>query len=606
MAMTNRWLQTKISRHVWETRYRYARGGEWIDKDIRDTWRRVARAAASAEASRADDWERRYYSILEGFRFMPAGRILAGAGTDRRVTLFNCFVMGLIRDDLESIFENLKEGAMTMQAGGGVGYDFSTLRPAGSSARATGRIASGPVSFLHIWDVMCATLLSTGARRGAMIASLRCDHPDIARFVDAKRDPAKLRHFNLSVQVTDEFMNAVDSDADWTLVFPESSLNEDNGAETLARRWTGTETAVPCRVLSRVPARELWERIMRAAFETAEPGVLFVDRINEANNLAYREHISASNPCGEVPLPPYGACNLGSVNLAQFVVDPFRETARLDIEAITETAALAVRLLDSIIDISLFPLAAQARQATGSRRIGLGITGLADALIMMGLHYGREDARREAARAMEAICLAAYRASIDLAREKGSFPFFEHDAYLRGGFVRTLPESLRDRIRQHGIRNSHLTAIAPTGTISLLANNISSGLEPVFGFRFDRRVLDRDGQYRLFELEDFAHRCWRQQGRSPQELPASFVRAHDLEPSAHLEMQAALQPFVDNAISKTVNVPESCPFEAFRSLYRSAWEKGLKGCTTFRPNPVTGAILDSRGVHCCTIEREGD
>ena len=610
------WLATPIARHVWETRYRCLMGCKAPEAGIEDSWQRIARTAAAVETAERQVWEARFFGILRGFGFLPGGRILAGAGTERRVTLFNCFVMGLIEDDMESIFEALKEGALTMQAGGGVGYDFSTLRPAGSVARSSGRIASGPVSFMHIWDAMCATLLSTGARRGAMIASLRCDHPDIESFIEAKRRPGKLRHFNLSVQVSDAFMQAVESGADWPLLFPAESLDQDVHAETMMRRWPGFDEPVACRVLARRPARKLWERIMRAAYDTAEPGVLFVDRINEFNNLAYCESITTTNPCGEIPLPPYGACTLGSVNLAGFVRDPFTDRAWLDFDAIRVTTEVATRLLDNVIDCSGFPLQAQADQARGSRRIGLGITGLADALIMLGLHYGEATARSEAARVMETVCHAAYRSSIQLAREKGSFPFFEREAYLGSRFVRSLPPDIRSGIATHGIRNSHLTAIAPAGTISLLANNVSSGIEPVFGFRHSRKVLDRDGEYVRFDLEDYAFRCWREQGGDPADLPREFVDARSLPPGAHLQMQAALQPCVDNAISKTINVPEDCAFDVFQDVYRQAWDHGLKGCTAFRPNPVSGEILGSamaagplevaRSVHCCDIEREGE
>jgi ribonucleoside-diphosphate reductase alpha chain len=613
-AADSPWLATPIARHIWQTKYRWVRGGLVQDQGIEDTWQRVARAAASVEAVDPDAWTAGFYEVLQGFRFLPGGRILAGAGTDRRVTLFNCFVMGLIEDDMEGIFESLKEAALTMQAGGGVGYDFSTLRPGNSITRSTGRIASGPVSFMHVWDAMCDTVLSTGARRGAMIASLRCDHPDIESFIDAKRQPGRLSHFNLSVQVTDAFMAAVASGDDWPLVFPVASLEVDAGAETVMREWSGAEGPVPCRVIARRPARELWERLVRAAYDTAEPGVLFIDRINAFNNLSYRETITTTNPCGEVPLPPYGACNLGSLNLARFVLDPFTAGARLDLDALRETAAVATRLLDNVIDCSAFPLRQQAAQARGSRRIGLGITGLADALIMLGLNYDGERARHEAAGAMQNICHAAYRASVDLAREKGAFPYFDRDAYLQGRFVRSLPADIRTGIATHGIRNSHLTAIAPAGTISLLAGNVSSGIEPVFGFTHTRMVLDRSGAYERFELEDHALRLFREQGNPVTDLPGAFVAACSLPPAAHLAMQAALQPVVDSAISKTVNVPADCALDEFRQLYQSAFDLGLKGCTTYRPNTVRGAILGTDAdqtvmgadAHCCSIEREGE
>jgi ribonucleoside-diphosphate reductase alpha chain len=575
-----------ISRHIWETRYRAA--GE---PDIQASWRRVAHAIAAAEDQDTTLWAERFCSLLGGFRFLPGGRILAGAGSGHRVTLFNCFVMGEIADDLEHIFDALKEGALTMQHGGGVGYDFSTLRPAGMVAEATGSIASGPVSFMHIWDAMCATMLSTGARRGAMMATLRCDHPDIEAFVDAKRDPAALRHFNLSVQVSDDFMAAVAQDRDWALVFPAPTRN----------------AAEPA-TLRALKARDLWQRILHAAYDTAEPGVLFVDAINRDNTLHDREHLTTTNPCGEIPLPPYGACDLGSLNLTAFVTSPFNADAGLDLKALADSAAWAVRFLDNVIDVSRYPLPAQAAQARQSRRIGLGITGLADALVLLGLRYDSEAARALAADAVSTIRNAAYLASVELAREKGAFPGFVRDAFLASGFARRLPGELRDAIARHGIRNSHLLAIAPAGTISLLANNVSSGIEPIFAADAERRVLGTDGRYHTHRVIDHALQLWQQHGLNGK--PPALVEAHHVDPLAHLQMQAALQPYVDNAISKTINVAADFPFQHFESLYLQAHALGLKGCTVFRPNPVTGTILDPASpdnpVRCCSPEREAD
>jgi len=607
-AMEPEPFEIDISRHIWDVKYRW-RDGEAHDRSIQDTWRRVARALARVEAAEARErWAERFYGILEGFRFLPGGRILAGAGTGHRVTLFNCFVMGRIEDSLDGIFEALKEGALTMQQGGGVGYDFSTLRPRGFRAHATGGIASGPVSFMAIWDAMCATLLSTGARRGAMMATLRCDHPDIEAFIDAKSEPGRLTHFNLSVQVTDAFMAAVRADRNWELVFPLASLDPaERDGETLERHWPGMGV-VPCRIVRRVRARELWDRIMRATYDHAEPGVLFIDRINQLNNLRYREDISATNPCGEVPLPPYGACDLGSINLTRLVREPFTDRARFDFQVLADLVPVAVRLMDDVIDASRFPLPQQARVEREDRRIGLGITGLADALLMLGLHYGSQAARDTAARIMRSIRDHAYRASVQLAREKGPFPAFEAQAYLTGEYVRTLPEDIRQAIARYGIRNSHLNAIAPTGTISLLANNVSSGIEPVFDYRYRRRVLELDGTAREYEVTDYAYRHFRAvHPHAP--LPAHFVTALELPPERHLAMQAALQPYVDNSISKTINIPEDYPYPRFREVYAQAFELGLKGCTTYRPNPVTGAVLEPEGAqasHCCHIDREAD
>ncbi|MCU7844168.1 MAG: adenosylcobalamin-dependent ribonucleoside-diphosphate reductase [Candidatus Thiodiazotropha sp. (ex Monitilora ramsayi)] len=602
-------FQSDVSRSIWESKYRYRHGEETVDRTIQDTWLRVAQGIASVEKHDRSDWAGRFLHILTGFRFLPGGRILAGTGVPHDVTLFNCFVMGAVEDSLDAIFDALKEGALTMQQGGGVGYDFSNLRPKGAPAQRVGNIASGPVSFMRIWDAMCDTLLSVGARRGAMMASLRCDHPDIEAFIDAKRQPGELRHFNLSVQVSDDFMRAVEEGDEWPLVFPVREPHEDRDANgrTVMRLWSNRQQAEPCRIHRTLKARDLWDRIMHATYAYAEPGVLFIDPINRKNNLAYRERITTTNPCGEIPLPAYGACDLGSVNLTQFVKQPFTAEAELDFEAIDETVEVAVRFLDNVIDLSRFPLEAQRRQALGTRRIGLGITGLADALIMQGLRYGDVTARQQAVEVMEHVCHTAYRTSIGLAQEKGAFALFESSDYLQSPFIGSLPDDIQAGIEKYGIRNSHLIAIAPAGTISLLANNVSSGLEPVFDFEYQRKVLQPDGEYLTYELTDYAWRLW--QTLNPgMPRPDTFVDINRLSPEDHLRMQAAVQPYVDNAISKTINIPADYPFDAFKSLYQRAHTLGLKGCTTFRPNPVTGEILSSEqdASRCCDIEREAD
>jgi ribonucleoside-diphosphate reductase alpha chain len=605
---------TPLSERIWDTRYRWRDGAGVRDKDIDATWLRVATAVAAVETREPESWKEAFYRSMVDFRFLPGGRIMAGAGSHRRVTLINCFVMGSIEDSMEGIFTALKEGALTMQQGGGVGYDFSTLRPHGSRAWSIGGIASGPVSFMRIWDSMCATLLSTGARRGAMMATLRCDHPDILDFIDAKRDARALRHFNLSVLVNDDFMRAVEDGADWPLVFPAAQLEDVEAATSqqvsIKRQWPGYEAPVACRVMRVLPAGELWDRLMRASYDCAEPGVLFIDRINRSNNLWYRERITATNPCGEIPLPPYGACDLGSINLTRFIHDPFEGNARIDSDGLAAAAQLAVRFLDNVIDASHFPLQQQRRQATQTRRIGLGVTGLADALMMLGIRYGTSKSFETAAALMRTLCHAAYRSSVQLAGEKGSFPAFEADKYLQGAFARSLPADIRDAIAAQGLRNSHLIAIAPTGTISLLANNVSSGLEPVFEARYLRRIRQLDGSLREYQVVDNACQLW-QSLHGPDSLPPAFVDAQGLAPEAHLRMQAAIQPFVDNAISKTINIPESYDFKAYQTIYQQAYAMGLKGCTTFRPNPVTGSVLavatqKTARPHCCDIEREAD
>jgi ribonucleoside-diphosphate reductase alpha chain len=596
-----------ISRHVWETKYRYA-DHRTSERTIADTWRRVARALAAVEPHNAQDWEERFFSILEDFRFLPGGRIQAGAGTVRNMTLFNCFVMGTIEDSIPGIFGALEESAVTMQQGGGIGCDFSTLRPRGTRAKGSGNIASGPVSFMQVWDAMCGTILSTGARRGAMMATLRCDHPDIEEFVLAKQRPGQLRRFNVSVQVSDAFVAAVRSDSDWLLVFPAAALDEDG--DTVLREWSGETGPVACRVMRRIRARVLWDLILRSTYAYSEPGVLFIDRINKLNNLWYCERISATNPCGEIPLPAYGACDLGSLNLARFVASPFTQQTQIDTRALTEATRVAVRLLDNVIDVSRYPLPQQAEKARGSRRIGLGITGLADALVMLGLDYDSERARTTAADVMHVICHSAYRASIALAQEKGYFPHFERDKYLDGSFVRGLPQDIRAGIAATGVRNSHLIAIAPTGTISLLAGNVSSGIEPIFAASHTRKVLG-EGAPQEFTLTDQALAVWRAANKTATGFPKLFMTAGDLPIRAHLDMQAVLQPYVDNSISKTINVPAHCLFTDFQRIYDFAYDSGLKGCTTFRPNPVTGAVLSEASAgneapHCCVLEREPD
>ena len=563
-------MTTAISRHVWDAKYRLKNlDGSPIDADVDATWARIARALAAVEPEHVRSrHERDFVDALTDCKFLPAGRIIAGAGADRDVTLFNCFVMGTIPDDMGSIFEALKEAALTMQAGGGIGYDFSTLRPKGSPVRGVGADASGPLSFMDVWDAMCRTIMSAGHRRGAMMATMRCDHPDIEAFIDAKREPGRLRMFNLSVLVTDAFMAAVREDRPWTLAFG----------------------GVAHRTLQ---ARELWDRIMHATYDYAEPGVIFIDRINRANNLHYCETISATNPCGEQPLPPYGACLLGSINLTQFVRDPFEGTAALDSDALDRTVATAVRMMDNTIDASLFPLDAQRAEAHAKRRIGLGVTGLADALIMCGTRYGSEQAAALAGDWTGRVRRAAYRASTALAAEKGPFPLFDPEPYLAGETAGALEDDIRKEIAEHGIRNALLTSIAPTGTISLLADNVSSGIEPVFAYEYRRNVLMPDNSRREERVTDYALTLFRRLRGPDAPLPDAFVTAQTLTPADHVRMQAAVQKHIDSSISKTVNVPETIDFEDFKQVYADAYDSGCKGCTTYRPNDVTGAVLEA-------------
>ncbi len=554
-----------IAEQIWDMKYRLKDAdGQPVDGSVEDTWRRIATALASVEKD-PGAWEGKFYAALEDFKYLPAGRIIAGAGTDRSVTLFNCFVMGTIPDSMGGIFDMLKEAALTMQQGGGIGYDFSTIRPKGAAVSGVAADASGPLSFMDVWDAMCRTIMSAGSRRGAMMATLRCDHPDIEDFISAKSDAARLRMFNVSVLVTDAFMEALKADGPWELVFGD-------------------------KVYKTVQARDLWNRIMRSTFDYAEPGVIFIDRINQANNLSYCETISATNPCGEQPLPPYGACLLGSINLARLVADPFGAAAELDAAALDDLVTTAIRMMDNVVDVSKFPLEAQALEAQAKRRIGLGVTGLADALLMVGARYGSKEAARLTEDWLHRIARAAYLASVKLAREKGAFPLLDAEAYLASGAMQAMDEDVRDAIREHGIRNALLTSIAPTGTISLYAGNVSSGIEPVFAYSYTRKVLQKDGSRTEEEVVDYAVQMWRDKF-GDKELPEHFVNAQTLAPLDHVRMQAAAQKWVDSSISKTINCPEDISFEDFKEVYMAAWDQGCKGCTTYRPNDVTGSVL---------------
>lgn len=554
-----------IAEQIWDMKYRLkAADGTPIDGSVEDTWRRIARALAEVEKE-PTLWEDRFYKALEGFKYLPAGRITAGAGTGRNVTLFNCFVMGTVPDSMGGIFDALKEAALTMQQGGGIGYDFSTIRPRGAEVKGVAADASGPLSFMDVWDAMCRTIMSAGSRRGAMMATMRCDHPDVEAFIEAKKDAARLRMFNLSVLITDAFMDAVKADGAWELVF--------DG-----------------RVYKTLQARDLWNKIMRNTYDFAEPGVIFIDRINTANNLGYCETIAATNPCGEQPLPPYGACLLGSINMPTLVTGAFSKQAQLDLAALDELVRMAVRMMDNVVDASRFPLPEQAAEAHNKRRIGLGVTGLADALLMVGLRYGSPEAAAQTDAWMHAIARASYLASVDLAKEKGAFPLFDAEGYLASGNMMQMDADVREAIRTHGIRNALLTSIAPTGTISLYAGNVSSGIEPVFAYAYTRKVLQKDGSRTEEEVVDYAVRLWREL-KGETALPDYFVNAQTLPPLDHVRMQAAAQKWIDSSISKTINCPEDISFDDFKEVYMAAWDQGCKGCTTYRPNAVTGSVL---------------
>ena len=569
-----------ISQQIWDMKYRLKdQNGAFLEHTVEDTWRRIAVALSKAEAN-PKKWESIFYDSLTDFKFLPAGRIIAGSGTARNVTLFNCFVMGVIPDSMSGIFDMLKEAALTMQQGGGIGYDFSTIRPKGSVVKGIAADASGPVSFMDVWDSMCRTIMSAGSRRGAMMATMRCDHPDIEEFIDAKSDSKKLRMFNLSVLVSDAFMEALKKGEDWALTFND-------------------------KIYKVTKAADLWDKIMRATYNYAEPGVIFIDRINEANNLRYCETITATNPCGEQPLPPYGACLLGSINLARLVEYPFGENAHLDVSQLENLVATAVRMMDNVIEVSQFPLEVQKLEALNKRRIGLGVTGLADALLMVGLRYGSDEAVEKTEEWMKLIARASYKASINLAKEKGAFSLFDPEKLIASGNMKQMDDDIKQAVRKFGIRNALLTSIAPTGTISLYAGNVSSGIEPVFAYSYTRKVLQNDGSHIEEEVVDYAVQMWREKFGNAQ-LPDYFVSAQNLTPSDHVKMQAAAQKWVDSSISKTINCPEDISFDDFKEVYMQAYDTGCKGCTTYRPNEVTGSVLSVASEEKSKSEKEID
>ena len=564
---------------------KYAKGDE---HDIDAVRSRVARALAAVERDPAR-WEPVFYETLRN-GFIPGGRINSAAGTQLEATLINCFVQPVgdsvsqTVDGKPGIYVALLEAAETMRRGGGVGYDFSSVRPKGALVRGTNSSASGPVSYMHVFDQSCETVESAGARRGAQMGILRCDHPDIEEFIHAK-DQGALRNFNISVAATDAFMRAVAADADWELVhkspagpgWPHATHQRSDG------KW----------VYRTLRARDLWEQIMRSTYDHAEPGVFFVDRANADDNLSYCEIIESTNPCGEQPLPSYGCCCLGSINVTLFVADPFTPKARFDFESFGEVVRPAIRMLDNVLDVTAWPLAQQHAEAMNKRRVGLGFTGLGDALIMLGLRYDSAAARDMAAKIAQVMRDEAYAASVELAQEKGAFPLLDKKQCLTAPrFAARLPDAIKSDIRSHGIRNSHLLSIAPTGTISLaFADNASNGIEPPYSWTYQRKKREADGSHKIYDVEDHAWRLYQQLHGTQAPLPEAFVTALEISALDHMRMVAAVAPFVDSAISKTVNVPEDYPYEDFTGLYLDAWQAGLKGITTYRPNAVLGSVL---------------
>ncbi|SPE21311.1 Ribonucleoside-diphosphate reductase, adenosylcobalamin-dependent [Burkholderiales bacterium] len=564
---------------------KYAKGDEKTADDVR---RRVARGLAAVEVPglRAE-WERRFYEAMVA-GFIPGGRVNSAAGTEISATLINCFVQPVgdaisgVKDGLPSIYVALNQAAETMRRGGGVGYDFSNIRPRGALVQGTHSRASGPLSYMRVFDKSCETLESAGARRGAQMGMLRCDHPDIEDFIHAKRD-GSLSNFNMSVAVSDAFMRAVEADDSLDLWHSAEPHDREGATQRPDGTW----------VYRTARARDLFDQIMHSTYDHAEPGVVFIDRVNQDNNLSYCETIAATNPCGEQPLPPYGCCCLGSINLTRFVRDPFTAEAAFDFSGFADVVQVAIRALDNVLEATLWPLPEQRAEAANKRRVGLGFTGLGNALTMLNLRYDGESGRTMAACISGHMRDIAYQASVDLAREKGAFPLFDAEQYLAPPhFSSRLPEELQRQIRIHGLRNSHLLSIAPTGTISLaFAGNASGGIEPTFSWTYVRKKRMPDGTRQEYQVEDYAYRLYKLMGGNADALPESFVGALEMHALDHMRMIAAVQPFVDAAVSKTVNVPEDYPFEEFQKIYFEAWKAGLKGITTYRPNQVIGEVL---------------
>ena len=572
---------------------KYAKAGEQTADEI---FRRVAKGLVQKEdAAIRDEMETLF---LQNMRqgAIGAGRIMSSAGTGIQSTLINCFVQpvgdciqGLDANGYPGIYDALKQAAETMRRGGGVGYDFSKIRPKGAEVKGTASIASGPCSYINVFDQSCSTVESAGSRRGAQMGVLRIDHPDIKEFIAAKRTPGRWNNFNVSVGLTDEFMKTLEDNGDWALVHmaaPSAQLIAAGAHQEADGSW----------VYQTCRASEIWDLIMRSAYDYAEPGVLFLDNINRDNNLNYCESIAATNPCGEQPLPAYGCCDLGPIILPRFVLNPFGFHAppAFDFEAFAKVVKVQVRMLDNVLDVTFWPLPEQEREAQEKRRIGIGFTGLGDALVMLRLAYNSAEGRQMAAQIAKVMRDCAYSASVQLAKEKGSFPKLDIERYLsEGNFTSRLSDELRSAIREHGIRNSHLLSIAPTGTVSLaFADNASNGIEPAFSWVYRRKKREPDGHTSEYSVEDHAWRMYREMGGNVGELPSYFVSAMEMSAGDHIAMMQAVQPYIDTAISKTINVATDYDFEDFKGLYLHAWRANLKGLAVYRANSILGSVLE--------------
>ena len=636
----------EASLDIWDKKYRLkSKIGECIDANIDETYKRVARAISRVEKTR-ELQEKWFESFLWALRrgAIPAGRIISNAGAREHkpaTSTINCTVSGTIKDSMNGILDKVHEAGLTLKAGCGIGYEFSTLRPKGAYVSGAGAYTSGPLSFMDIYDKMCFTVSSAGGRRGAQMATFEIGHPDAMEFIRAKREDGRLRQFNCSLLITDEFMQAVENDQNWALAFPitpqeAAELDIDDPEQVLWREWplfedyvTREDGLVACKVYKKVPARRMWDMIMSSTYDFAEPGFILIDRINEMNNNWFCENIRATNPCGEQPLPPYGACLLGSVNLTRFVEEPFTETAKFNWTQYRKVIKVFTRMLDNVVEINGLPLGKQRDEIERKRRHGMGFLGLGSTLALLGMKYGSENSLEFTEKVAREMAIAGWQESLELAREKGPAPVMEESFRVGADMLRKRPAMVTDgykigdmvrgsvlhakysrymqqieqvdaelvaALAQEGGRFTHHTSIAPTGTISLsLANNASNGIEPSFAHHYSRNVI-REGKkskekVEVFSYELLAYRKFVNPDAMPgtqnerEKLPDQFVAADEVTPTQHVDIQAAAQKWIDSSISKTANVPTEYPYEEFKDVYTYAYKKGLKGCTTFRFNP---------------------